>query len=361
MNIERALDRRFMGFRSILGFNFWRKAVMDIIKSRDASFADKVWCLRHGFTVSQLNVYGREELKANFKDYLSSKQYYQLHPINGMFSLWIDDKITVKHMLAPFSEHTPKYYFDIENGEAIRLPECPDTVKNDGYEGILELLRAEGILALKQVLGRFGIGFYRLEYIQGRYYITGKESTAKEIMDLLKSLNYYLVTEFVVNHETIRQIYPGSTNTIRLLIGKYNGEYVLLRAFMRFGNSSSHGVDNSYAGGLKAIIDEETGQVLFAVQTDAKGYATRISEHPDTGASFDILIPRWDEVVGKCMDICRSLPELRYLGFDVVITQDGFKIIEINSLSGLVAAQLKAPLLQDEKTRKVYEGFGLKV
>lgn len=361
MNLERALDRRIMGYRSVLGFYRWLKAAKGIITDRHASVSDKFWCLQHGFTMEYFNLYGHENLRANYKKYLSSRQYNKLHPINGMFSLWIDDKLTIKHVFSKFDEFLPRYYFDIEDGKALKLADCPDSVKQDGFEGVLELIRQEKKIALKQLLGAFGIGFYRLEYIDGEYYITGEKASAEEIKTLLKSLNYYLVTEYITNHETIYNIWPGATNTLRILIGTVDQEPILMRSFMRFGNASSHGVDNAHSGGLEAVIDEETGRVLFAVALDAKGCATKITEHPDSGASFDFQIPRWDQVVNKCKEICRAFPELRYWGFDIAITQNGFKILEINSLSGLMAAQLKEPLLEDPKTRRVFESFGLKL
>ena len=76
--------------------------------------------------------------------------------------------------------------------------------------------------------------------------------------------------------------------------------------------------------------------------------------------SFDIQIPHWDEVIAAIREICAHYPQLRYLGFDIAVTEDSFRIIEINSLSGLHAAQMKEPLLRDPKTREAYRFFGLK-
>ena len=59
----------------------------------------------------------------------------------------------------------------------------------------------------------------------------------------------------------------------------------------------------------------------------------------------------------KLKEICMNYPQLRYWGFDVAVTEDSFKLLEINSLSGLMAAQCKEPLLKDPKTRAVYAYF----
>ena len=180
MNIERMLDRRFLGYRSILGFYRWKRECLKIIKKKNTPAVDKIWCLLHGFTVEDYNLYGHENLRKNYKDYLSTKQYNQLHPINGMFSLWIDDKLTVKHVLSQFDEYLPKYYFDIEKGSALRLPDCPETVKSSGFRGIIELLHQEKKIAVKQLLGSFGKGFYRLEWDGVNYYVTGEKKSEKE-------------------------------------------------------------------------------------------------------------------------------------------------------------------------------------
>ena len=120
-------------------------------------------------------------------------------------------------------------------------------------------------------------------------------------------------------------------------------------------------MDNAHSGGLEVIVDEEKGKTLFAVSFDAQNYTKVITQHPDSGVSFTFDIPRWDEIIAFCMDVCRSYPELKYVGFDIVITQDSFKVLEINSLSGLQAAQLKEPFMKDLKTKEVFQSFAAKV
>ena len=305
MNIEKALDRKFFSYRSILGFYRWQRIKLQTIKDKNASISDKIWCIHHGFSIGEYNLYGHDNLRKNYRDYLSVKQYNKLHPINGMFTIWIDDKLTVKHMLSRFDDFLPKYYYDIENGVALKLIDCPDTVKTDGYEGIINLLKQKGKLALKQLIGTKGRGFYRLEYVDGIFYITGKESSKEELIELFKSLDHYLVTEFITNHETIYTIWPESTNTLRVLMANIDQETIVLRSFIRFGTKRSNGVDNAHAGGIESIVDEETGKILFTVSMDKLGYSTQITNHPDSGASFDITIPHWDLILQLLRKVSR--------------------------------------------------------
>ena len=360
MRIEKALLRRFMGYRSVLGWYHWMKSKKNIYLSKsDLSFADRVWASKHGFQLSDVNLYGREHLHAHYKEYLSARDYYKLHPINGEYSFWIDDKLTMKYVLSKYNDYLPDYYFQLEKRGVMKLSDCPENMKNN-YDSIIALLRQKKRLACKRLWGACGVGFYRLEFDGTNYMITGKKVSENELRDFLKGLYSYLIMEYIVNHADIRKIWPGATNTIRVLIANCGGELTVMRSFIRFGNAKSNGVDNAHAGGIEAIIDEDTGKIMFTQSQDVYGNPKRITVHPDSGVSFDIQIPYWDEVIAKLKQICLDYPQLCYWGFDVAVMDNGFKILEINSLSGLMAAQSKMPLLKDKKTRKVYEYFGLK-
>ena len=357
MRLEKAFDRPFFGFRSILGWNHWRREVKTILFGKtDRSFSDRLWCLKNGFALSDLNLYGLDTLKQNKDDYLSLGDYYKLHPINGEYSFWIDDKITMKYVLSSFEQYLPDYYYQLEKKGILRLHNCPAGSGED-VDSILVLLREKKTLALKRLWGSCGVGFYRLDYDENGYFINKKAATEDEVRKLLSSLYSYLVMEYVVNHHSIRDIWPDATNTMRVLVANCGGELVFMRTFIRFGNAKSNCVDNAHAGGIEAVIDEDTGNILFTQAQDLYGHPTIIPHHPDSGVSFSIQIPHWKEVMGVVEEICRHFPQLRYMGFDVAVTEDGFKIIEINSLSGLMAAQCKEPLLKDRKTSAVYEYF----
>ena len=357
MRLEKTLDRKFLGYRSILGWYHWVKMKKTILLGKsNRSIGDRFWCLRNGFALSDLNLYGSENLKQHKKDYLSARDYYRLHPINGAYSVWIDDKMTTKYVLAKFNSYLPEYYFQLEKNRTLQLGDCPRTYSAD-LDGLLALLKDKKVLAAKRLWGAGGDGFYRLEYRDGQFLITGKPISEKALREFLAGLKSYLILEFIENHHAIREIWPGSTNTMRVLMANCDGKLVLMRSFIRFGNAKSNGVDNAHAGGIESVIDEDTGKILFTQSQDVYGTPTKITHHPDSGVSFDIQIPRWEEIIAKLEEICMEYPQLRYWGFDVAVTEDGFKILEINSLSGLMAAQCKEPLMKDPKTRAVYSYF----
>ncbi|MBQ4513252.1 MAG: hypothetical protein II969_09675 [Anaerolineaceae bacterium] len=360
MRLEKAVNKKFLNFQSVLGFYHWMKVVKsNLFRPSNLSFSDRIWSVWHGFAVSDLNIFGKENLRENYKDYLSTRDYYRLFPINKEYSFWIDDKLTTKNVFSKFDEYLPDYYFQLEKNRIFKLADCPPDCGED-VESIIRVIKSKHTVACKRLWGSGGEGFIRLDYDGQNFLITGEKVSEVEMMDFIKSLHSHLIMEYVVNHHLIRSIWPESLNTLRVLVSNCDGKIIVMRSFVRFGNKNSHGVDNAHSGGIEAIVDEDTGKILFTQLQDKWGTPTRIQVHPDSGVSFDIEIPYWNEIISKLNVICSAYPQLRYLGFDVAVTEDSFRIIEINSHSGLMAAQTKCPLLRDPKTRDVYRFFGLK-
>ena len=67
-----------------------------------------------GFTVTDW--YAMNLDNNDYSQYISSAQYYGMHPINGMYSKWIDDKLTLKYLCRNSSQniYLPEYYFMID-------------------------------------------------------------------------------------------------------------------------------------------------------------------------------------------------------------------------------------------------------
>lgn len=55
-----------------------------------------------------------------------------------------------------------------------------------------------------------------------------------------------------------------------------------------------------------------------------------IEEHPDTGTVLKGYLPNWELVKRGVIEVSKMMPQLEYLGYDIAITDDGFKILEIN-------------------------------
>lgn len=77
-------------------------------------------------------------------------------------------------------------------------------------------------------------------------------------------------------------------------------------------------------------INLETGEI-FEPEKIKNHIITPCPVHPDTGVIIRGVIPNWREIKEGVKDVSRYICQLEYMGFDVVATEDSFKILEINT------------------------------
>lgn len=70
-------------------------------------------------------------------------------------------------------------------------------------------------------------------------------------------------------------------------------------------------------------------------------------------------MPGWERIKLDLLDIADQLSHIPYIGWDIIVTDDGeFSIIEANNNTSAVI-QMHDPLLCDERTRRFYERHGV--
>ncbi len=83
-----------------------------------------------------------------------------------------------------------------------------------------------------------------------------------------------------------------------------------------------------------------------------------LSVHPDTGVEITgTKLPHWEYVTSKLLEVCREMAYIPYVGWDIVITERGFTVIEGNNYPDL-GHQYYGPLLVDPRVRAFYEAHG---
>lgn len=285
----------------------------------------------------------------NRKRHLSTEEYCSLHPLNDAYSFWIDDKLTLKYILhgTEAGQYMPDYYFQLdEGGSVLPLMDVAPEYANRGIEGIIDLLKFKGVLAFKLVKSSLGVGFYKVEYKDGAFYMNQVAMDAATFQQKLSSLRGYLVTEFLFPHPDIAKLCNQSVGCLRYLIGRrLDGELVDIYSFMRFGTKKSGFVENYNAGGVLAIIHD--GKYEYGNVLDMERNVNRnIHNHPDTGVALQGSIPHWNEIVAAAHQVAKAMPQLCYMGIDFCVTSENkVKIIEINSLSSLDSLQTDQSIL----------------
>ncbi len=197
-------------------------------------------------------------------------------------------------------------------------------LKEASEEQFAAFLSGKEWVVAKPVDGSCGKGFEKIH--------VPDYSTAAELYRYLIETDRLLVEDFIVQHPTLAAIYPHSVNTLRVVtILSKDGEPHILYAFLRLGNGGRN-VDNISSGGMTAPVDVETG-VISNVAFDKKSNYYEV--HPETGSPIvGVTIPMWDKVVRLVLDAARKIPQLRYIGWDVAVTETGVEFVEGNQHPG---------------------------
>lgn len=330
------LERR--GFKAYMANHYSQLIVTDLFETK-AALKDIIWAYRKGFLSSRINNY--KLTKDNYREYLSDYDYYRMFPLNGREQMWINDKLTTKYVLAPFDEFLPEYYFLLDAGKVVPL----HNVKPGTYslENVLEILKDKRKLAFKKEAASGGDGFYKVEY-DDKIQVNGEDYSESEFMEMLSQLKDYLVMEYITAHSDIKKYYDGASGVLRIMVINED-EPKIVNAYIRVGTSVSGAID-AYTGSVSAVVDVESGEYSEAWMHDGVNFI-RLENHPDSDIPFQGTIPKWEFVKEKILDMSKYLYKLKYLGFDVCVTDDGFKIYEINSHQGIELYQLSYPLLKN--------------
>ncbi len=327
---------------------YWKETMMACFYASNIPFTYRVWAVLHGFNPE--NAWFKGINKNNKANYLKDHTYYKRTPYNDLKYTYMVSKSHFRDTLKDYSEYLPKYYAEIINNrieqkDAWRYPnDC------NGAASVISLLEEEKVLAFKRINSRAGVGF-----IVGRYQSNGKFSfndvlyNCQEAEHYISSLDGYIVSEFIQQCSQYEKIWSKTTHTLRIqTCNIMKGKAEAVFAFLRFGSSKApYCVSHVISPGIyTALVDVKTGEVKTFVTSDEQGKAVHVTEHPDTGVNMLCSVPHWNLVVSKCIEMHdKKLANLSWLGWDIVITDDGFRILEINTFSGLVGVEAFDPIL----------------
>lgn len=194
---------------------------------------------------------------------------------------------------------------------------------------------------------------------EGVYSINGepasREGVEKFFASLLKNTGTeYIISEYLQSHNDLKKIYPEPPSVLRIdIIRELNGEAQVMFADILFPTSKSGVTTNAASNSVGCLVDFQTGS-FYNPDMVMDGKIIQISRHPDTNVLLEGVLPNWPLICGKIPDICNSIPQLRLMGFDIIITNDGFKIVEINSLPGLSYMQGYFPVFKQENARAFF-------
>ena len=197
-------------------------------------------------------------------------------------------------------------------------------------EDFAKFLEGRGDIICKPIDGSSGQGILKC---------TPEEyGDPKVLYQRLREDGIGIVEDKVIQHPAIAALCPTSVNTIRVatLLGDKKGGIVY--AYIRIGNGKV--MDNVDCGGMAAPVDIETG-VITGVGANKAGETYEI--HPMTGTKIPgTQIPYWEDVKTMCLNAMHVVPQVRFVAWDVAITEDGPVFIEGNSFPSHAIPQFAA-------------------
>ncbi len=204
----------------------------------------------------------------------------------------------------------------------------------DDFAAFDSFLKKHGTVIKKPVDSYFGNGVEILKSEQ--------ISDVQLFFDGLLQKGSFLCEELVRQTGFFASLNASSLNTVRIptvLTGSSPDTYKVHVFYpcLRIGRQGSI-VDNAGAGGLLVQVDAATGALYPTARDEANNAYT---SHPDSGIVFDgLFIPAWEEAVRTAEQLALSVPENRYTGWDLALTDNGWVLIEGNARAQFLVGQI---------------------
>lgn len=318
----------------------------------------KAW--RKGFSSHAWRIYNLAENDPDLymPDIRASLKMYK---VNGFYNPIIGDKLVLSRLLDRYGVPHPRVVSTILDGRLLEEDVPPEP---DLWRALNRTFDRHPRQVFRPTWSGGGQGVFFLDKDEAGLRLNGREVSRNEICTLLSRLDRYLATEFETQAAYAHRIHPGSANSLRMvtLWDAESGDAFLLAATHRFGTARSGMTDNFHGGfgGICAAIDPQTGTLGPALGLDEDRQTVSISRHPDTGEAIEgVVIPRFRECVETVLNTANHFPFCPWIGWDVLITEDGICILEANTLPAFTVSQVHTPFLKDPRARRVFERWGL--
>ena len=243
---------------------------------------------------------------------------YEKNPFK--YQVLFTDKYIQKLVLAGLNLPTPELFAMIGAGGTVAtLSDFRSSVDSAPDEFVLKPVSARG-----------GRGFRKITKRDGELLDAGQPIQLEELWESLQRdlERGVLMEEAAHNHPIVGRMNPSSLNTFRVITFHLPDKgWVPICSYLKVGRANSL-VDNSGAGGLLVRIDEngKTGSAVdFKTQSEH-------SHHPDSGAALEgEVIEGVADVVQLAVNASAPFSQMGILGWDIALTPDGPRIIEVNA------------------------------
>lgn len=153
----------------------------------------------------------------------------------------------------------------------------------------------------------------------------------KELYNYLKDKDLLLVEEVIKQHNYLNKLYSKTINRVTVVTILYNDITYIISINLNLGNNSI--VDSLKRGGMTNKIDIETGTSLHPFcDRGLNNYYF----HPVTKEKINnIKLPYINEIKSLVKDLSKIIKTVRYVSWDIAITNDGPILIGASPLPNI--------------------------
>jgi hypothetical protein len=280
-----------------------------------------------------------------FQDYIdydfailsgAERATYMTHPVSNQLSQKYDhpdyrhlfqDKVAFDRV---FSEHLHREWMVVEAGNASE---------------VRAFVERNGTVVTKEPVGQAGTGVHRYH--------------AAEIEDWddfhrgLLARGELLIEQVIVQHPDLAAVCPGTVNTTRVT-AFFDGERThILAMAQKFGRGAVS--DQMTFGGFYTMLDDDGHAVGPGYDSHGHVHET----HPDSGFRIrDFQLPMIDEVRVFIDRVARVVPQVQYVGWDIVVSPTGPVLVEGNWGAGVYENKPSATGIRTGHKARYREAIG---
>ncbi|KAB2835878.1 MAG: hypothetical protein F9K48_03300 [Candidatus Brocadia sp.] len=233
-------------------------------------------------------------------------------------------------------------YYD-ENYERIELGNVTEYLKK--FEG--------EFIVKPSIDSSSGRSIVKLQIDTSGLWFDGKSATLENIEHIVPK--DFLVQEFLAQHSVLKNIYPHSLNTFRVVTLRVNGDIHVLQSIVKFGCDGNYVDYNVYRGGFHCGVGFDGKLDKFALDKNFKKYPS----HPNTGYVYEnTLIPQFSMLLNFAKDLHRYLLYYNMVSWDLGLDRNGTPVlIELNLINqGISFLQAHHGPLFGDFTEAILEG-----
>lgn len=202
---------------------------------------------------------------------------------------------------------------------------------DNNYEEFVKFCESKKDFIAKPVGGFGGEGIELIKVDKKNY---------KKTYEYLISNNKLLVEEKIIQNKKIGMLNKTSVNTFRIVSFFDGKETHILNVVFKIGNG---GVTDNFSSGSMYTFVRDGKIIVPAIDRDDNIFY----EHPISKINIvGYKIPNYDKAIDLVKECAKKVPEVKYVGWDVAITDSDAVIIEGNCFPGVY--QIKPSFVKEK-------------